>query len=73
MKLIDNWGKHLWKAWSVRFAYLATLPGILWPIIPTDVREHFPPELVTVFALAAGVSIVFARIVEQPKMKGGGS
>lgn len=72
LRLIENWAKHLVHAWSVRIAYLATLPGICWPLVPSDVRDHFPPELVTAFAVMAGVSIIFARIVEQPKMKGDG-
>lgn len=69
MKLIEDWWTALWKAWSVRLAYLATIPGIAWPLIPQEMRDAMPPELVTVYAVVAAASIVFARVVHQPKLR----
>ncbi len=70
MRLIENWGKHLWQAWSVRLAYLATVPGIAWPLIPQDMRDSLPPDLVAIYAVIAAASIVFARVIDQPRMRG---
>lgn len=69
MKLIENWASHLWRAWSVRLAYLATVPGIAWPLIPVDMRDKLPPGLVTVYAVVAAASIVFARVLDQGGVK----
>lgn len=70
MKLIDDWAKTVWKAWSVRLAYLATVPGIAWPLIPADIRDSLPPSLVSVYAILASASIVWARVIDQPRMRG---
>ncbi len=73
MNLIENWTSHLWKAWSVRMAYLAALPGLAWPMIPEDIRASLPPWIVTAFACAAAASIVFSRVVVQKDLgKGDG-
>jgi hypothetical protein len=66
MKMIDNWLSHLWRAWSVRMVYLATIPGLSWPLIPQDMRDSLPPWLVSAFAVMAAGSIIFARVVAQP-------
>ncbi|NBC37376.1 hypothetical protein GTZ99_12525 [Novosphingobium sp. FSY-8] len=72
LTLIENWARHLWAAWSVRIAYLVALPGIVWPVIPDDVRAALPPEYVQIFAIVAAVSIAVARVVQQPKLTGVG-
>lgn len=71
MKLIDEWGRVLRRAWSVRLALLSALLSA----VEIGVQLWAPGQggkaaaAAAVVALAAGV----ARIVSQAKMRGDGN
>lgn len=76
MKLIDNWRKTVWRAWSIRlsavatavWAYLLASPETMLAVlnqIPADMRGWFPSFIpVLLFGL-----VTVSRLVRQEKLK----
>ncbi len=69
MKLIDDFGVVLRRAWSIRlsllsavFAGLETISSLL-PALP------LPPRLMIALSAACAVGAALSRVVAQPKMR----
>ncbi len=70
MMWVDDVGRVLRRAWSVRlsalsavFAGLEALTGLL-PVLP------LPPRLMIALAAACAVGAAFSRLIAQPKRRG---
>ena len=64
MKLYNNWREILKKAWSIKFAVLATIFTVMQVVVPIY-SDVLPKHL---FALLTGISavgVIVARVVWQ--------
>ncbi len=68
MKLIDDAGRVLRNAWSVRLALLSALFSGLELAIPF-LGDFLPPRLMAALALVTGVGAAVARLVAQPRLR----
>ena len=70
MKLIDDAGKVLRRAWSVRLGILAAIFSGAEVIVPLFV-DAMPRSLFAVLSFLTVVAAVMARFVAQPRMHDG--
>jgi hypothetical protein len=79
LKLIPDWPKF-YKLWSVRLTFAGSIiTSVLiafpeaaisvWLTLPSDIRDALPPQFVPFLGVAIVLSSIFARVVQQPKLK----
>lgn len=67
MKLIDDAGKVLRRAWSVRLGIVAGVLSGAEVIVPLF-SEEFPRNVFSLLAFTVATAAFIARFIAQPKM-----
>lgn len=67
MKLAPEWKRIARRAWSMRFAALSVVLGVL-ELVPL-LDGFLPPRTFAVLSLLSGVATLVARLVHQPEMQ----
>ena len=67
MRLIDGWKRKVSKLWSVRFAVLSAVLGILEQALPA-LSGVVPPGWFAALSIISALAGAFSRIVAQPKL-----
>ena len=68
MKLIDNWTRA-WRMLSVQAMALAAAVQGAWPLLPPDLRDALPPNVVNWVSLVLLVAGIVGRLVQQPAVQ----
>lgn len=74
MKLIENWAQHLWRAWSIRLAMIASVIGGYFTAYPAELQklvELVPEKWRPLASVGAAIAIFStatgARLLKQGK------
>lgn len=67
LHLIDDWRRVLRKAWSIKFAVIAAILGVVEGVLPMF-TDLIPRGIFVWLMLAATLAGLYARLVSQPKM-----
>lgn len=69
MELLPNWRELLGKAWSFRFAALASIfsaAEVALPFLAPSLSESIPPKTMAAIAAVTALAGAISRLIAQP-------